>query len=79
MMMEANNGVTYLVQFTESKEKTADFPETKVPAGNCFVLGDNRNHSDDSRKYGFVPLGDILGKAAYLYFPAAGWTRFGSM
>jgi signal peptidase I len=79
IMREANDGVTYLVQFTASKENLPDFPETKVPANNCFVLGDNRNHSEDSRKYGFVPFGDILGKAEYLYFPAAGWSRFGRM
>ena len=78
-ILETNGGATYPIQFTESKEKNADFPETKVPAGNCFVLGDNRNHAEDSRKYGVVPLGDILGKAEYLYYPASDWSRFGRM
>lgn len=78
-VLETNGGATYSIQFTEGKEKMADFPDTKVPTGNCFVLGDNRNHSEDSRKYGVVPLGDILGKVEYLYFPASDWSRFGSI
>jgi signal peptidase I len=78
-VLETNGGATYPIQFVESKEANADFPETRVPTGNCFVLGDNRNHSEDSRKYGVVPLGDILGKAEYLYFPASDWSRFGSI
>lgn len=74
---ETNGGTTYQVQFGDAKDKIADYPETKVPKGNCFVLGDNRNNSHDSRKFGFVPLGDILGKAEYLFFPASNWSRFG--
>lgn len=39
-----------------------------VPAGQYFVLGDNRDESLDSRYWGFVPEADIKGKAALLYF-----------
>jgi signal peptidase I len=76
---ETNSEATYQVQFADNDEKIADFPETRIPAGNCFVLGDNRNRSEDSRKYGVVPLGDILGKAEYLYFPVSDWSRFGKI
>jgi hypothetical protein len=41
------------------------------------VLGDNRNRSLDSRKFGFVPLGDLVGVVQYIYRPAATWSRFG--
>jgi RNA polymerase sigma-70 factor, ECF subfamily len=45
--------------------------------GMCFVLGDNRSNSRDSRTIGFVALGDVLGDVQYRYWPAATWTRFG--
>jgi signal peptidase I len=39
-----------------------------VPAGNYFVLGDNRNHSRDSRYWGFVPRPNIIGRPFMIYF-----------
>jgi signal peptidase I len=33
-----------------------------VPDNHIFVMGDNRNHSDDSRAIGFIPLDHVLGK-----------------
>lgn len=38
-----------------------------VPPQNYFVLGDNRNDSEDSRYWGFVPRGDIVGRPFLVY------------
>jgi signal peptidase I len=44
-------------------------PEYTVPEGYVFVLGDNRNASEDSRMIGMIPEENIIGKAWFTYWP----------
>jgi signal peptidase I len=46
-------------------------PPVKVPAGQYFVMGDNRDNSADSRELGFVPRGQIRGRALFVYWSVA--------
>jgi signal peptidase I len=39
-----------------------------VPPRSLFVMGDNRDNSEDSRYWGFVPFDDVLGKAFIMYW-----------
>jgi signal peptidase I len=45
----------------------------QVPAGQLFVLGDNRNNSSDSHNWGTVPLDYVVGKALFVYWPLDSW------
>jgi signal peptidase I len=75
IVQEANGMARYSIQY--SNQAPVDYPKIIVPNGHCFVLGDNRSESKDSRDFGPVPLTDIKGRVDFIYFPVGSWDRFG--
>lgn len=72
---EGLQGSVYTI--TSQWETDGDLPPTLIPHGHCFVLGDNRPKSRDSRYFGPVPLRDVLGAVTFTHWPARSWSRFG--
>lgn len=59
---------------TDPMEVRGDVTSIDVPEGSVFVMGDNRNHSTDSRfttELGVVDEGYVIGKALFVFFPFA--------
>lgn len=71
------NGRTYVVREGQSDRGPADNTgEFVVPPGNYFAMGDNRDDSNDSRSWGFVPRENLIGRAEIIFFStdgSAGW------
>lgn len=47
--------------------------EWEVMEGQLFVLGDNRNNSNDSKDWGMLPARNVVGKAVLIYWPPPLW------
>lgn len=66
-----NGSQTPLDDSFTAETPTGDYGPYVVPEGSYFMLGDNRNHSGDSRfwKQPYVEKEKIVGKAIFRYFP----------
>jgi signal peptidase I len=70
------NGTALREPYLSPNRDMAAYGPYVVPAGNLFVLGDNRTDSDDSRgSLGFIPTDKVVGRAFILIWPPsrAGW------
>ena len=80
-LVRVNNSKVYINDRPLSEDYIAEPPDyqlvsVKVPEAEFFVMGDNRNDSNDSHIWGFLPKQNIIGRAIFRFWP---FDRIGSV
>jgi len=74
-IVNPKENLTYGGQMINKDQVLKNNEEVTVPEDCLFVMGDNRNHSDDSRskRVGFVNKKYVIGKAQFVFWPFNDW------
>jgi signal peptidase I len=75
--LEYNRDAVYPIFLIDDPNYIDNMPKRTIPSEGVFVLGDNRNLSIDSRRFGYVPESQIEGIARYLIWTSGDWSRWG--
>jgi signal peptidase I len=74
--LEEKNGFVYIdgrrldePYIQKGRRDARDYGPLVIPKGNYFMMGDNRAQSCDSREWGTVPRGNLIGKVFATYWP----------
>ncbi len=79
--IQVKDGWVYIDNQPLYENYTAEPPDyklepQKIPENSYFVMGDNRNDSNDSHVWGFLPKQNIIGRAVFRFWPI---DRFGGV
>jgi signal peptidase I len=77
--ISVRDGIVYLNDRPLEENYIAEVPKyemgsVRIPQDRLFVMGDNRNNSNDSHIWGFLPTKNVIGRAIFRFWPL---DRFG--